>query len=192
MQRIDGPTRAAALPVPLAVGTGSASPGYFGRGDPLTGVAPTTLTVDWANAIQEELVAVITAAGLTLDKASHVQLLAALGTLYAPKGSYSPIQFDGSNNWRRIAPDGFIEMGGVVTSLRTNEGTTSLVFPFGGFPNRFLGFSHQIINPTGAVGGATTLQEYASSIAGITLMVESDTTNFTDASGGYRWRAWGN
>ena len=81
---IDGPTRAAALPAPAATGAGAASPGYFANGDIAGGVAYTTPTPDWFNMIQEELMAIVVAAGLTPDKADRGQVLAALRLLFAP------------------------------------------------------------------------------------------------------------
>jgi hypothetical protein len=75
MQRIDGATAVATLPAPTAV---FGTPGFFGRGDPAVPQAPTIVTADWANMIQEELVAVILNAGITLSKTDHGQLLAAI------------------------------------------------------------------------------------------------------------------
>lgn len=66
MQRIDGPTATTSQPAPGPV---SATPGYFTGGDPSVPLAPTTVTPDWLNAIQEELVGVIIGAGIGLSKA---------------------------------------------------------------------------------------------------------------------------
>jgi hypothetical protein len=76
MYRIDNVTAALALPTPAAVGP--KPNGYFTKGDPVGGVPATVVDDDWANAIQEEIVAVILAAGLTLNKTNAAQLLAAL------------------------------------------------------------------------------------------------------------------
>lgn len=78
MQRIDGPTRAAVLPAPDPQGEGAGAPGFFQKGDVVAGRAPTTVTADWANAIQEELCAVIEYPGTTLDKTKTNQLLEAI------------------------------------------------------------------------------------------------------------------
>ena len=67
MHRIDGPA--------------AAPGGSFTEGDPNVGTAATVMTDDWANAVQEEIVAVIAAAGIGLSMPSNVQLLAALGVL---------------------------------------------------------------------------------------------------------------
>lgn len=83
MQRIDGPTAAPLLPAPSAV---SGTPGYFTGGDPSVPTPPTAVSGDWLNMIQEELVSVILAAGIALDKANHGQLLAAIQGLIASGG----------------------------------------------------------------------------------------------------------
>ncbi len=64
MHRIDGP--------------GATQDNRFTDGDPTAGIPPTIVTDDWANAVQEELSGVIEGAGLTLDKAKHDQLKAAI------------------------------------------------------------------------------------------------------------------
>lgn len=53
----------------------------FSEGNPATGVEATWMTDDWANSVQEELAAVIEAAGIVLDKANNTQLLAAIQTM---------------------------------------------------------------------------------------------------------------
>jgi hypothetical protein len=75
MQRIDGATAVPALPAPAAV---IGTPGYFTKGDPSVPQSPTIVSADWANMIQEELVTVVLAAGITLSKSDHGQLLAAI------------------------------------------------------------------------------------------------------------------
>ena len=64
------------MPTPNSVGT----PGYFAHGDG-TDIPYTVLSSDWANGIQQELVNVVQAAGLTLSKTSQTQLLSAIGIL---------------------------------------------------------------------------------------------------------------
>jgi len=64
MHRIDGPA--------------AAPGGFFTDGDPSVGTPATVLTEDWANAVQEELVAVIEASGAVLAKPNNAQLLAAI------------------------------------------------------------------------------------------------------------------
>lgn len=80
MHRIDDPSAVPTLPAPRPQGT----PGYFSGGSPGSGgFAATVVRHEWMNAVQEELVAVIAAAGIPLDKTSNTQLLAALRSLMA-------------------------------------------------------------------------------------------------------------
>lgn len=70
MFRIDHPTAAATLPAIDAAGTA----GFFTEGDPQNAIPATVVTKDWANQIQEEIIAVIVAAGLTPTKGVNTQL----------------------------------------------------------------------------------------------------------------------
>ncbi|WP_240201811.1 hypothetical protein [Burkholderia sp. LMG 13014] len=79
MFRTDQATAVTALPVPAAAGT----PGYFTGGNPATGQAATILDADWLNMIQEELISILTAAGVAPGKATYNQVLAALQILFA-------------------------------------------------------------------------------------------------------------
>lgn len=74
MHRIDHTTAVPSLPTPAAAGT----PGYFTGGDPVGGTPATVVTQDWANSIQEEIMSVLTAAGITPDKTAVNQLLLAI------------------------------------------------------------------------------------------------------------------
>lgn len=67
MHRIDGEATANALPTPEAAGTA----GYFkAKG----AQPPTQITGDWLNAVQEEIVGIILARGLSLSKTTRDQL----------------------------------------------------------------------------------------------------------------------
>lgn len=76
MFRIDHPTAAATLPAIDPAGT----PGYFTEGDPQNAIPATVVTKDWANQIQEELLAVIIGAGITPVKGTNTQLRDAINT----------------------------------------------------------------------------------------------------------------
>ncbi len=52
--------------------------GRFTEGDPTVPVPATTVSADWLNAVQDEVLAVLSAAGLTPAKNNNAQLLAAL------------------------------------------------------------------------------------------------------------------
>jgi hypothetical protein len=72
MHRIDGP--------------GATADNKFTAGNPTTGAPATEVTAEWANAVQEEPIAVILAAGLELNKADNGQLLQAIQLLIAGGG----------------------------------------------------------------------------------------------------------
>lgn len=96
---------------------------------------------------------------------------------------------DASGNWKRVASDGFIEMGGVFSPVRQTEGTFVFTLPFGGFPTQALGFLPVVRNVTAGLEGVAILQEVALTNVNVTLMVQSDRT--TSDISGMRWRAWG-
>jgi hypothetical protein len=56
---------------------GSGKDGFTG-GDPQAAIAPTDLSPDWCDAVQEEIAHVVEEAGLALSKADHDQLLEAI------------------------------------------------------------------------------------------------------------------
>lgn len=74
MFRIDATDAVSVMPTPYTPGT----PGYFQHGNPTTGASYTTVTSDWCNTIQEELMNVVLAAGLTPSKTQQNQLLTAI------------------------------------------------------------------------------------------------------------------
>lgn len=84
MHRIDSNTAVAVMPAPAAAG----APGYFTRGNPGPGipVPSTNYTPEWSNAVQEEIVGVIAAAGIALDKTNNGQMLAAIKNLLQNQG----------------------------------------------------------------------------------------------------------
>lgn len=77
MHRIDSSGAATSLPTPAAVGT----PGYWTDGDAASGTPATVIDPDWLNSIQEELVAIVLASGLSLSKTDRAQVMAALRIL---------------------------------------------------------------------------------------------------------------
>ena len=83
MHRIDHPAAASSLPAPFAEG----APGFFKEGSPSAGDPPTEVSADWLNAVQEEIVGAILAAGLALSKLDNDQLSAAIPLLAIPAGT---------------------------------------------------------------------------------------------------------
>jgi microcystin-dependent protein len=88
----------------------------FAAEDVATGRAPTVVTPEWLNAIQGELVAVITDAGLALNKANNGQLLAALNA----KFNVSPTEPGAVGLFARNSPpSGWIKANGALLSRTT-------------------------------------------------------------------------
>ncbi|MHB1333379.1 MAG: gp53-like domain-containing protein [Sulfuriferula sp.] len=86
MQRVKRSTAVAVLPAAPAGGT----PGYFSDPNPQGGVPATVPGYEWYNHVQEEIVALIAAAGLTLDDANNAQMLEAVQRLIdAQSGNYA-------------------------------------------------------------------------------------------------------
>lgn len=67
-------------------GDGATGDGHFQAGNPTLGQVATEFTADWGNAVQDELVNVVEAAGLTLNPADNFQLLQAIRQLQSAGG----------------------------------------------------------------------------------------------------------
>lgn len=80
MYRIDDATAATSVPAPEAAGT----EGYFTEGNPATGTPATKVRGSWLNMIQEELCAIIAAAGIARSKTTYNQVNSALQKMYSP------------------------------------------------------------------------------------------------------------
>lgn len=74
MQRIQSEGTVNYLPEPQLSG----QPGYFFGGDPNTGKQATVVTAAWLNMVQEELLAVVSAAGIEPDALTRDQVLQAI------------------------------------------------------------------------------------------------------------------
>lgn len=112
MQRIDHSTAVAVRPAPAAAGT----PGYFTGGDPATGQKATVVTADFLNMVQEELIAILTAAGVVPDKASLSQVLTALQVLFLGKNATAAAA-------SKLATPRLINLLGDVTGGASFDGT---------------------------------------------------------------------
>lgn len=123
MFRIDDSTAAVALPTPEVAGT----PGYFTEGNPTTGVAATNVRGSWLNMIQEELMSIVTAGGLTPDKTTYNQVLNAIKAVAI--GQF--ISSFSANGYVKL-PNGMIIQWGQVGGVGT--GGTTATYPIA-FPN---------------------------------------------------------
>ena len=110
------------------IDTSTATPdNKFTEGDPAVPVAATTVSAEWLNAVQEELVAVITGAGLELQKSDNGQLWQAISQLItnakpglATKAKPGLVQVGGGLN---ITPEGLLS---VLAASVTQAGIVQL------------------------------------------------------------------
>ena len=110
------------------IDTSTATPDHkFTEGDPAVPVAATTVSAAWLNAVQEELVAVITGAGLELQKSDNGQLRQAISQLItnakpglATKAKPGLVQVGGGLN---ITPEGLLS---VLAASVTRAGIVQL------------------------------------------------------------------
>ena len=110
------------------IDTSTATPdNKFTEGDPAVPVAATTVSAAWLNAVQEELVAVITGAGLELKKSDSGQLWQAISQLItnakpglATKAKPGLVQVGGGLN---ITPEGLLS---VLAASVTQAGIVQL------------------------------------------------------------------
>lgn len=182
MQRIDGPTVSAILPAPQAAGVGAAAPGYFTGGDPIAGTPPTTLTADWANMVQEELLAVVLAAGLQPDKANLGQLLAAMRLMFLGAG--------GSNihgTWERRPTTVMEQWGRAIGPF--GEGEQAITFPTP-FPVQCDNVQVTAINTTGDVTRDMWGEVVSWSTTGAVILLNTDQTTAVTCDA-FFWRAIG-
>ena len=190
MQRIDGPSAAATRPAPRATGTGGSAPGFFARPDLEAGVAPTTLDPDWCNAVQEELINVIAAAGLTPDKGSVDQLLTALTTLFVAQGASTGVDV-GATQVSLPLPGGFklkfgIQEGSYVEQSLTINFTTA-------FATKCWVALPIVLNTSASLNRDVWGQIVSMSTAGFTAYLNrSGGSNNTDSNDGIVWLAIGN
>ncbi len=107
----------------------------------------------------------------------------------------APVTQISGTSWKRVYPDGWTEMGGILTTLPSFEGAFTLTFPFSGFgsgPNaNCLGLVGVIRNTTQSTSGQSTIQEVSLGTTSATLFVQNHQSNIADAAGGMRWKAWG-
>jgi hypothetical protein len=120
MQRVTRPSRYTSLPSPPA---SPSSPGYFGGGDPASGVPATVPGYEWFNRVQEELIALIVAGNQTPSASNNSQLVAALTNLF-------PGMMNGS--YRSLGSTGFMVLpAGLALQWGTFSGSPTSSDGFG-------------------------------------------------------------
>lgn len=105
--------------------------GHFTDGDPLIPQEPTIVGEDWLNAVQEEICNVIEAAGITLNKPTNTQLLAAMRALFGPKMLEAPVtvidNVSGTLGWTSFDASGAVPSWATAVIVDTrgymNSGT---------------------------------------------------------------------
>jgi len=149
----------------------SATPDHmFTDGSPAGGVPATTVPADWLNEIQEELMSILTAAGVTPVKGDRDQVLTALGKALGtlPEFAWS----DGENGYEK-SPSGAIRQFG-QTNIPGGAGGVIITMPI---PFQVAGRSMQFLwrqsgqNPTnvtfmGQWISTTQFQVWASAASG--------------------------
>lgn len=78
MFRIDTSTAVDDLPAPSPAG----APGFFSGGNLGTGTPPTTVSPDWFNTVQEELISLLVAGDIAPSKIANNQVLLALQAIF--------------------------------------------------------------------------------------------------------------
>lgn len=130
MYRIDNDTAISTLPTPEAEGVNPDY--YFTKGNPSLGVPATVVDADWANAVQEEICGVIEGAGLTLDKTSQSQLLAAIKLIISGGGGDYVASTSSANTYTATltpAPSAYAA-GQFITVKFTNHNTGAATINF--------------------------------------------------------------
>jgi hypothetical protein len=157
MQRVKRTTAVVALPTAPTGGT----PGYFANPNPGGGVPATVPGFEWFNSVQEELCAVIAAAGIALDVANPAQLLAALraagvfqtqatndsSTKVATTAFANPSASLTTNGYQKL-PSGLIVQWGIATN--SSSADVNVTYPIA-FPASLYSIN---ITPQAATVGA--------------------------------------
>ncbi|MEW9901045.1 hypothetical protein ABWL39_20720 [Chitinivorax sp. PXF-14] len=159
MQRVKRSTAVAVLPAAPAGGT----PGYFANPNPGGGVPATVPGYEWFNSVQEEICAIIAAAGIALDVNNPAQLLAALRSAGVFQ---TAAQNDDST---KAATTGFVRRAGVqMANVNAITGNTTLT---AANANQFFQ-----LNPSAA--GVTVTLPLANTCPNGTIALFQNTSNY--------------
>jgi hypothetical protein len=138
MQRVTRSTAVAVLPAPPS---GAGDPGFFTGGNPGTGTPATVPGYEWFNGVQEELISLIIAAGLSPDGDDNGQVAQAVENLIndiaVVQGDFTGANQTLASVGMQRLPGGLILQWGFVASVITGATGTPITFPLA-FPNQFV------------------------------------------------------
>lgn len=106
--------------------------GRFTEGDPSVPVPATTVSADWLNAVQEEVIAVMTAAGLAPAKNDNAQLLAALKNVVGTVNALTATRLETSRHIDGVSFNGTADIHHYATCA-TASGTAAKTAALAGF-----------------------------------------------------------
>lgn len=164
---IDDPTAATVMPTPEAAGTA----GFWTEGNPTLGVEATRVRASFFNGLQAELLAILTAGGVTPDKTTYNQLLQAMNVLYKPGRLLNVQTFTSSTTYVPTAGTAYTEIevigaGGAGGGVPTTGAS-------------------QIAIAAGGASGARAIGRFAvAAVTGQSIVVGAAGTGVAGSSGG--------
>ncbi|MDR5857248.1 hypothetical protein P9239_00310 [Caballeronia sp. LZ062] len=145
MFRVDDATAAPSLPSPEAVGT----PGYFTEGNAAAGTPATNVRASWLNMLQEEMMSILAAGGITPSKTTYTQIRDAIKAYVGPGRLLRTLVYFNSGGTQYLSVN-----GGAATT------TGATVYT----PSAGLGSAYVQVQGAGGGGGgtaATSTGQYA-------------------------------
>ena len=106
--------------------------GRFTEGDPTVPVPATTVSADWLNAVQDEVLAVLSAAGLAPAKNNNAQLLAALKKIVGTVNALTATRLETARAIDGVPFDGTADIHH-YTTCATAAGTAAKTAALAGF-----------------------------------------------------------
>lgn len=106
--------------------------GRFTEGDPTVPVPATTVSADWLNAVQDEVLAVLSAAGLAPAKNNNAQLLAALKKIVGTVNALTATRLETARTIEGVSFDGTADIHRYAT-CSTAAGTAAKTASLAGF-----------------------------------------------------------
>ena len=100
-------------------GPGATPDNHFTEGNPSLGIDATTVTANWRNGVQEELIHIMEEGGVPPDGANHTKVMEALWALFVTK---SPIV--GELTWTPLVP-------GVTSTVKTKKMSDNTLHIYG-------------------------------------------------------------